>query len=106
VHIASIFDATPLDEQPSVIADMGSGDGTLLRLLYTYIAQSTARGRHLDARPLTMVGVDFNAASRRETAATLTAAGVPHLTLPGDIGDPATAQARRQTLHTHGDRLA
>jgi hypothetical protein len=40
-----------------------------------------------------MCGVDFNTASCEETAKTLTAAGVPHGTMFGDIGDPIPMQA-------------
>ena len=43
----------------------------------------------LEQFPLTMVGVDFNLASLRETTKTLTGSKIPHTVLWGDIGDPA-----------------
>ena len=49
-----------LPEQPLVVADMGCGDGTLLKTIYLYVKAETQRGRHLDEYPLTMCGVDFN----------------------------------------------
>ena len=39
-----------------------------------------------------MCGVDYNTASCDETSKTLTAAGVPHGTMFGDIGDPIPMQ--------------
>jgi len=108
VYVRTLFDAHPLSDQPRVIADMGCGDGTLLKTIYHYIRQHTLRGRHLHEWPLLMVGVDFNEASLEETSRTLTAADVPHGTMFGDIGDPIPMQAnleaqfevtRDQVLH-------
>ena len=93
VHVAATFDALPLDEQPSIVADTGCGDGTLLLKVWSHVAAHTARGRHLASRPLLMVGVDFNEASLVATAATLKAAGVPFATMWGDIGDPEAIHA-------------
>ena len=89
---ASPADAAPLSAQPIVVADMGCGDGTLLQTVFLYIRRETIRGQHLDEYPLTMVGVDFNADSLRETGSTLTAAGVPHGLMLGDVGDPLPMQ--------------
>ena len=108
VHVAGLFNAEPLAKQPRVVADMGCGDGTLLKTLFLYVREHTARGAQLATYPLTMCGVDFNDASQQETARTLTAAGVPHSTMFGDIGDPVPMQAalearfgvtREQVLH-------
>ena len=89
--VVAYLDSLPLEDQPRAIVDMGCGDGTLLRALYTAIAARSRRGRHLDAYPLLMVGVDFNAAALDETAQTL--ANIPHLLLTGDIADPARLMA-------------
>ena len=78
----------PLDQQPSIVADTGCGDGTLLLRLYRYVRERTRRGKQLETRPLLMVGVDFNEESLVATAKTLREAGVPFETMFGDIGDP------------------
>ena len=109
VHVGGIFDQPDLEKQPRAVADMGCGDGTLLKTIYAYVAQHTLRGKHLGQYPLTMIGVDFNKASEEETTKTLELAGVPtHGTMFGDIGDPIPMQAalerkfgvtRDQVLH-------
>ena len=88
VHVHRTFDELPLDQQPSIVADTGCGDGTLLLRLYRYVRERTRRGKHLEKRPLLMVGVDFNKESLVATAKTLGEAGVPFETMFGDIGDP------------------
>ena len=88
VHVHRTFDELPLDQQPSIVADTGCGDGTLLLRLYRYVRDRTRRGKHLEKRPLLMVGVDFNEESLVATAKTLGEAGVPFETMFGDIGDP------------------
>jgi hypothetical protein len=93
VHVRGTFDELPLAGQPAYIVDMGCGDGRLLRTLYEYIHDHTARGRALDEHPLTMVGIDFNIKSLESTARRLTESGVPHAVELGDIGDPGTMQA-------------
>lgn len=89
--VVHLFDRTPLEQQPRCIVDMGCGDGTLLRTLYTAIAARSRRGRHLDAYPLLMVGADFNARALDASAKTLH--DVPHALLRGDISQP------QQLLH-------
>ena len=88
VHVHRTFDELPLDQQPSIVADTGCGDGTLLLRLYRYVRDRTRRGKQLEKRPLLMVGVDFNEASLVATAKTLREHGVPFETMFGDIGDP------------------
>jgi acyl transferase domain-containing protein/SAM-dependent methyltransferase/NAD(P)-dependent dehydrogenase (short-subunit alcohol dehydrogenase family)/acyl carrier protein len=89
--VVRYLDSLPLEEQPRYIVDVGCGDGTLLRLLYTAVATRSLRGRRLDTHPLVMVGVDFNPAALEETARSL--ADIPHLLLTGDIADPARMMA-------------
>lgn len=84
--VCAIFDAEPLARQPTCVADMGCGDGTLLKRIYTTVRDKTRRGRQLDRYPLLLLGVDFHEESLRATAANL--AGLPHRVLHGDIGDP------------------
>lgn len=77
---------------------MGCGDGALLKSVYLHIVRATPRGKSLDEAPLTMVGVDYHEAPRRETSKTLSEAGIPHLVIHGDIGDP---QQMMQDLVSH-----
>ncbi|MBV9496787.1 MAG: polyketide synthase dehydratase domain-containing protein, partial [Acidobacteria bacterium] len=76
------------------------GDGTLLLRLYEAIRDRTPRGKVLDAHPVIPVGVDFNDKALVETSRTL--AGIEHLAVHGDIGDPA---AMLVTLREHGVEL-
>jgi len=78
----------PLGRQPGLVVDAGCGDGTLLEILYHAVRERTERGRHLAERPLLMVGVDPSPVARRMAAERLSGAGVPHVILDGDIGDP------------------
>ena len=84
-----LFDREPLAAQPALVVDTGCGDGTLLETLYAAVRTQTARGRSLEEYPLLMVGTDPSPVARRTTAARLTAAGIPHLIMDGDIADPA-----------------
>jgi SAM-dependent methyltransferase len=84
-----LFEAAPLDRQPALVVDAGCGDGALLETLYHAVRERTARGRRLAERPLLMAGVDPSPVARRMASARLSAAGVPHVILDGDIGDPA-----------------
>ncbi|PHM06071.1 hypothetical protein CK516_36310 [Nostoc sp. 'Peltigera malacea cyanobiont' DB3992] len=65
---------------------MGCGDGTLLKRVYETVRDKSARGKVLAEYPLRMLGLDFNRESLQETDRTL--AEIPHLVLPGDIGNP------------------
>jgi SAM-dependent methyltransferase len=77
-----LFDAAPPARPPALVVDAGCGDGALLETLYLALRERTGR-------PPLMVGVDPSPVARRMTAARLSRAGVPHLILDGDIGDPA-----------------
>ncbi len=84
--IVDIFNNTALDEQPKYIADMGCGDGTLLKRIYRVICQRSIRGQALDRYPLTLIGIDCNQAALDATEQNLR--GLPHQVVKGDIGDP------------------
>ncbi|MCB0191358.1 MAG: SDR family NAD(P)-dependent oxidoreductase, partial [Anaerolineae bacterium] len=94
--IVSIFNQ-PLADQPHYIVDMGCGDGTFLAQVYHTIRTRSDRGRMLDEHPLRMIGVDYNQQALGATAKTL--ADIPHLVLPGDIGDPEQLMLN---LQAHG----
>jgi acyl transferase domain-containing protein/acyl carrier protein/SAM-dependent methyltransferase len=84
--IVEIFSRQPLGAQPRYIADMGCGDGTLLRRIHDIVLRHTPRGPALDQFPLTLIGLDYNQKALDETARTLQ--GLPHLLLRADIGRP------------------
>lgn len=84
--VVDIFNRLPIEEQPNYVADMGCGDGTLLKRIYETIVEHSARGKLLAKFPVTLIGIDYNQKSLDATAKNL--AGLPHRVLPGDIGDP------------------
>ena len=83
-----LFDTVAPETQPVAVVDTGSGDGTLLRELWCAIVERTRRGAALDRFPLLMVAVEYNEVARAVSARELAAAGVPHMAIIGDIGDP------------------
>lgn len=85
--ITHIFNQ-PLDEQPIGIADMGCGDGTLLKHLFDVVKNQTERGQHLHLYPLKIIGADFNKAARLASTITLKEAKIKHSILHGDISNP------------------
>ena len=85
--VVNIFNQ-PLETQPIGIADMGCGDGTLLKHLYNLVKNNTLRGENLDAHPLLIVGADFNQAARVASGRTLTEARINHHILHADISHP------------------
>ncbi|MFH0343916.1 MAG: hypothetical protein ACHBNF_17750 [Chromatiales bacterium] len=86
--LIAIFNREPLAEQPRFVADMGCGDGIWLKRIYEIVAAKTLRGRHLDEYPLLMIGADYNAKALEAAHRTLETAGVPNITLFGDVTDP------------------
>lgn len=86
--VQTIFDRQPLEQQPTYVADMGSGDGTLLLRIYQHIRTHTARGQALDSHPLTLIAIDYNPEALAVASAKLQAAGAPFLAVTGDVGDP------------------
>ena len=86
--ISQIFNQ-PLDDQPIGIADMGCGDGTMLKHLFNVVKNNTKRGENLNLYPLKIIGADFNKAARLASSITLKEAGIEHSILHGDISNPA-----------------
>lgn len=65
--------------RPGYVADMGCGDGTLLKGLHEALKKQ-------DAGDICLLGLDLNEAALTETAKTL--AGTTHLLMRADIADP------------------
>jgi hypothetical protein len=86
--VLNIFNR-PLEEQPAGIADMGCGDGTLLKHLYELVKNNTLRGKELEQAPLLIVGADFNEDARIASAETLNEFDIQHHILYADISQPA-----------------
>jgi acyl carrier protein/GNAT superfamily N-acetyltransferase/SAM-dependent methyltransferase len=84
--IVAIFNGVPIEEQPKYVADMGCGDGSLLKRIYETIRFKSARGAVLDQYPVIMLGVDYNQEALDATARTLS--DIPHQILHGDIANP------------------
>ncbi|MCS6928736.1 MAG: class I SAM-dependent methyltransferase [Saprospiraceae bacterium] len=78
----------PIEEQPRGIADMGCGNGALIKHLFDLISRHTLRGEMLDEYPLFLVGADFNEVALRITRANLSKADIWAKVMWGDIGQP------------------
>ncbi|NEP63004.1 MAG: hypothetical protein F6K31_39865, partial [Symploca sp. SIO2G7] len=101
--IVEIFNK-PLAEQPLGIAEMGCGDGTLLKDIYEVIKEKTIRGKVLAEYPLIIVGADYNQVSLETTRQTLENAEIPnYVVLFGNINDPD--KLAKQLWHKHDIRL-
>ncbi|ODS25134.1 hypothetical protein AB835_00255 [Candidatus Endobugula sertula] len=86
--VIQLFNDTFYDQQPKYIADMGCGDGTLLKNIYNIIKEKSARGNVLNHYPVVLIGIDYNEAALQETNNTLAGVDTRHYVLKGDIGDP------------------
>ena len=89
--ILSIFNRKPITEQPKYIANMGCGDGTLLKRIYEVIKNKSLRGEVLHQYPIKLIAMDRNEEALMETTHTLE--NIDHLVLKGDIADPLQAIA-------------
>jgi SAM-dependent methyltransferase len=78
---------------PAYVADMGCGDGTLLKRIYQVIREKAGRNA-------TMIGLDFSPEALSETGKTL--ADIPHVLMVGDVGDPGRI-TREFTARTGDD---
>ncbi|HXH09318.1 MAG TPA: SDR family NAD(P)-dependent oxidoreductase [Alphaproteobacteria bacterium] len=84
--ILELFNREPYEAQPRYVADMGCGDGTLLKKIYDIIQAKSRRGKVLDRYPIKLIGIDYNVKALEATARTLH--GYDYIVLQGDIGDP------------------
>ncbi len=104
-QVRAVFNNTNFENQPAYIADMGCGDGSLLKKLYAFIREETPRGKVFDTYPLTMIGADFNEASLQATKKTLEKNSVPYITIQADIGDPHQFIQNLKSQHINPDHI-
>ena len=97
--VREIFDHEDFSKQPAVVLDCGAGDGSVLLELYRAVREETRRGKHLKDYPLQIVAAEYNELARKTCAQRLTQAGIPHLVLFGDIGEP---EALMRSLQAEG----
>lgn len=106
--IAAVFDRAPVESQPRFLLDIGCGDGAWLARVAALVARDTLRGRHLAEHPLILIGADPSPTALDRARATLAAAPVDTLFLPGDVADPdalATALGQHGLAMTDGLHL-
>jgi len=78
----------PINEQPKGVVDVGCGDGTFLKHVYTIIKNRTLRGKHLNEHPLDIIGVDINKAARISSRKKLNKANIDNIIINGSINEP------------------
>ena len=86
--ILPLFDSSDLQAQPQALVDTGSGDGTLLAVLFEAICTRTRRGAALADWPLALVAVEYNEVARRATENRITRLPARTCAIAGDIGRP------------------
>jgi hypothetical protein len=82
-----LFDAAPLDEQPSFVADVGCGDGSMLKEVFNFISANTRRGAALKTHPLLLIAADISEAALAAARRSLGGLGGV-LFLRADVGRP------------------
>ena len=87
--VLDVFNRPSLAGQPRFVLDAGCGDGTRLLDIHEAIRSRTARGGHLGALPVTMVGVDADPGALDAARALLDERGVPAVLIERAAGDPA-----------------
>lgn len=87
--VLPLFDRGAIEDQPRCVVDTGAGDGALLVDLYSAIRDRTLRGKYLGTHPLLLIAAEYNPVAQETADTRLDAAGIPHLAIFGDIGDPA-----------------
>ena len=104
--ILAVFNREPYEDQPRYVADMGCGDGTLLRKIYDLIKAKSLRGKVLDRYPVKLIGVDYNAQALEATARTLAGYESPRPTrryrrsCPADRRPQSSGHSRPRTHPT------
>jgi acyl transferase domain-containing protein/acyl carrier protein len=101
--IIRIFDNGDFSQQPNYIADMGCGDGSLLRSIYLTIRDRTKRGQVLSRYPVTLIGIDLNPKALVATEKTLK--GLPNCLFEGDINKPDHVLGRLEALDIGRDEV-
>ena len=75
-----------IKKQPVGVIDIGCGDGTFLKHIYSVIISRTERKKHLKSHPLILIGTDINKKAQISTQKTLK--GINSIIIDGDISNP------------------
>ena len=84
--IMLIFNLKPVAEQPEYIANIGCGDGALLRKIYDIVQTKSLRGQMLSEHPIKLIGIDSDDKALGKTVHTLH--GLEHIVMQSDAGNP------------------
>ena len=84
--IINIFNQD-IENQPLGIIDIGCGDGTFLKYIYSIIITQTKRKEYIEKYPIILIGTDINQKARNSAKNTLK--GIENIIIDGDISNPS-----------------
>jgi SAM-dependent methyltransferase len=87
-QIKERFDYPFIWRQPSVLVDIGCGNGSMLKKTYEFIRDHTSRGSYLAVYPLTLIAVDISESALSVASNTLEAIDTPTHVVQGSIDHP------------------
>ena len=83
--IINIFNQD-ISKQPHGVIDIGCGDGTFLKHIYSVIINKTIRKRYIKSHPIVLIGTDIN--KKAQISAKKTLKGIENIIIDGDISSP------------------
>ena len=75
-----------IEKQPVGMIDIGCGDGSFLKHVYTIIVTNTKRKDYIETHPIILIGVDINKKAQESTKKNLK--GIKSIVIDGDISNP------------------
>lgn len=87
-QIKERFDYPFVWRQPSVLVDIGCGNGSMLKKTYEFIRDHTHRGSYLVVYPLTLIAVDISESVLSVASNTLETLDTPTYVVQGSIDQP------------------
>ena len=75
-----------ISKQPHGVIDIGCGDGTFLKHIYSVIINKTIRKRYIKSHPIVLIGTDINKKAQISSKKTLK--GIENIIIDGDISSP------------------